>query len=76
MLEFWRMRDRRLITTALLLAGVVLALYGRTVRHGFIGYDDSMYIYENPTVTGGLTATGFSAAFHFQAANWHPLTGC
>lgn len=52
-----------------------LAVYGRVINHHFINLDDDIYIYENPTVTAGLTVRGLAWAFTtFHAANWHPLT--
>jgi protein O-mannosyl-transferase len=52
-----------------------LAVYWQTSGHGFIRLDDGQYVYENPMVQAGLTASGFDWAFTtFTAANWHPLT--
>ena len=57
-----------------LLLSVVL-VFGQTVRHEFINFDDNNYVYENPQVTHGLTAQGIAWAFtHVHASNWHPLT--
>jgi len=55
---------------------VALALvFGRTVGHDFVNYDDREYVYNNPSVTGGLTGSGVVWAFtHGYMANWHPLT--
>ena len=39
----------------LLAVGLV---FGQTVRHEFIGYDDDGFVYENPHVTPGLTLSG------------------
>jgi hypothetical protein len=36
---------------------LALAVYAQTGGHGFIGYDDDQYVYENPIVRGGLTAS-------------------
>jgi tetratricopeptide (TPR) repeat protein len=46
------------------------------IRHnGFVNYDDSGYITENPIVTGGITHDSVILAFtKLYAANWHPLT--
>ncbi len=61
------------ISIALLLA--VVLVFGQTVRHDFVSYDDQQYVYENPRVTGGLTARGIAWAFTTDHAfNWHPLT--
>jgi Flp pilus assembly protein TadD len=57
------------------LAAVTLAVFGQTLRHEFVNYDDDAYVYENPAVTGGLTFRGIEVAFtHGSAENWDPLT--
>ena len=59
---------------ALILLAVAL-VFGQTVRHQFINYDDQDYVYDNPSVARGLTAQGIVWAFtHFHSGNWHPLT--
>ncbi len=59
----------------LLLAAVTLAVFGPTLRYGFVNYDDDAYVYENPAVAGGLTFKGIVQAFvHGSAENWDPLT--
>ena len=59
---------------ALLLLAVAL-VFGQTVGHEFINYDDDQYVYENPQVTGGLTARAVAWAITAgHASNWHPLT--
>ncbi|MSR63395.1 MAG: tetratricopeptide repeat protein [Planctomycetes bacterium] len=57
---------------ALLVA--VLALYARTAAHGFVAYDDPLYVSANEVVQRGLTLDGLRWAFGFHAGNWHPLT--
>lgn len=50
-------------------------VFGQTLRHEFVNYDDDTYVYENPTITAGLTVAGVARAFtHSHARNWHPLT--
>ncbi|HVF71129.1 MAG TPA: tetratricopeptide repeat protein [Chthoniobacterales bacterium] len=57
------------------LAALVWAVFGQTVGHQFINFDDGPYIYENPYVSRGLTMQGVVWAFtHVHASNWHPLT--
>jgi protein O-mannosyl-transferase len=57
------------------LALITLVVFGQTVRHDFIGYDDNEYVYENPVVAQGLTLRGLMWAFSgAHALNWHPLT--
>ena len=58
-----------------LLVLAVLLVFGQTVRHQFVTYDDHNYLYENPQVSGGLTVQGIVWAFTTtHANNWHPLT--
>ena len=59
----------------LLLALVTLLAY-LPLRHcGFVVYDDSDYVTDNPVVQNGLTRVGVAWAFTtWHAGNWHPLT--
>jgi len=53
----------------------VTLVFGQTLLHGFVDYDDSSYVYENPQVARGLTVEGVALAFsQSHAFNWHPLT--
>ncbi|HZA38419.1 MAG TPA: tetratricopeptide repeat protein [Candidatus Baltobacteraceae bacterium] len=57
------------------LAGVTWTVFGQTLQHDFINYDDNLYIYENPDIVSGLTRPAILWAFtHAHAGNWHPLT--
>src|SRR3989475_2781406 len=50
-------------------------VFGQTLGHDFINYDDQTYVYENTKITGGLNLAGIAWAFgHVHAQNWHPLT--
>ena len=64
--------------TSLIALGLVVlavAAYGRVGQFGFVDFDDSEYVYENPQVRAGLTLEGAMWAFTTtRAANWHPLT--
>ena len=58
-----------------LLAAAVLVVYGQTLRHDFIDFDDDRYVTANPVVLDGLTRDGLAWAFTTRhEANWHPLT--
>jgi Flp pilus assembly protein TadD len=58
-----------------LLVVAVFLVFGQTLRHDFINYDDEDYFYANPHVKAGLTWSGVTWAFRTgYAANWHPLT--
>jgi protein O-mannosyl-transferase len=50
-------------------------VFGQTLRHDFINYDDPHYVYENTEITSGLSIGGIAWAFsHIHSMNWHPLT--
>ena len=50
-------------------------VFGQTLWHDFINYDDPRYVYENTKITGGLSISGIVWAFtHVHSLNWHPLT--
>ena len=58
-----------------LLALAVLTIYAQTANYGYVAYDDDQYVYQNPWVKAGLTASNIGWAFTtFFYANWHPLT--
>jgi tetratricopeptide (TPR) repeat protein len=57
------------------LAAVVWVIFGQTLHHEFINFDDNDYVYENPTVNGGLTLNGIATMFaHVECNFYHPLT--
>ncbi len=57
------------------LLAITWIVFGRTVRFDFLNYDDSYYVYQNPSVSNGLTYAGFILAFTRPlVGNWHPLT--
>ena len=57
------------------LAVLTWMVFGQTLWHDFINYDDPRYVYENAKITGGLSISGISWAFtHIHSLNWHPLT--
>src|SRR5207302_187081 len=65
----------KLLGVSLGLAALVWVVFGQTLTHGFVNFDDGTYVYRNPDVTQGITADGIKWAFsHVVAANWHPLT--
>jgi tetratricopeptide (TPR) repeat protein len=55
----------------LLAVGLV---FGQTVRHAFVNYDDTVYVCGNPYVAAGLTAQGIAWAFTNRAIYWGPMT--
>jgi tetratricopeptide (TPR) repeat protein len=63
------------IVICLLLVAIVWIVFGQTLGHEFINYDDHEYVYENPRITSGLSLGGIGWAFtHVHSSNWHPLT--
>src|ERR1700737_3916632 len=59
----------------ILLAGLVWLVFGQTLRHQVVNFDDESYIYANPVVSRGLTPQAIGWAFtHIVSHNWHPLT--
>jgi protein O-mannosyl-transferase len=52
-----------------------LLVFWQVHNFGFVNYDDTIYVYENPHVLNGLTGDGVIWAFTTnRSANWHPLT--
>jgi protein O-mannosyl-transferase len=65
----------QMAAVCLVLAVFTFAVFGQTLTHEFVNYDDNEYVYENPMVARGLTFKGLVWAFtHVHSANWHPLT--
>jgi len=59
----------------LALVAITWFVFGQTLRHDFVNFDDHVYVYENPLVLRGLSTEGIIGAFtHTHALNWHPLT--
>jgi tetratricopeptide (TPR) repeat protein len=57
------------------LAVLTWVVFGQTLWHDFINYDDPRYVYENTEITSGLSIGGIAWAFtHIHSMNWHPLT--
>jgi hypothetical protein len=70
------LNDRRTVLgVCAFLAAIVWAVFGQTLRHEFINYDDGDYVFQNSEVAQGLTLKGIIWAFTgVHADNWHPLT--
>ena len=57
------------------LAGITWLVFGQTLGHQFVTYDDPEYVYTNPDIVRGLSLPGIVWAFaHNVAGNWHPIT--
>lgn len=72
------LRHRSYTTPLAICVGLVALtwlVFGQTLGHDFVNYDDPNYVYENPRITAGISFTGVAWAFtHIHAQNWHPLT--
>src|SRR5437868_11212946 len=59
-------------------AGIIILIwivFGQTLGHDFVNYDDKTYVYGNSLVSSGLTVHGVRQAFvDTYTKNWHPLT--
>ena len=54
---------------------LIWIVFGQTLGHDFVNYDDKTYVYGNSLVSEGLSLHGFAQAFvDRQTNNWHPLT--
>jgi hypothetical protein len=70
-------RNDRLITIAvcIFLTAIIWIVFGQTLGHEFINFDDDRYVYENTQISRGLTLDGFKWLLtHSHASLWHPLT--
>jgi tetratricopeptide (TPR) repeat protein len=53
---------------------VTCAVYGPVRSYPFVGYDDPLYLYENPRLSDGLTWHGFNWALTTGLDQWMPVT--
>src|SRR5207302_824708 len=54
---------------------ITWAVFGQTIGHQFVNYDDPLYVLENAHVRAGLSWNSILWAFtHVHSQNWHPLT--
>ena len=66
---------RRSLVVGLGLFFITLALYWPATHFPFTGYDDQLYVYENPHVNQGLSWASLRwASTAVVVANWHPVT--
>src|ERR1700739_3277135 len=71
MKQFWSTR----LSIAAFLVAITWAVFGQTVHHQLVNYDDPLYVFENAHVRAGLSWHGIAWAFtHIHSQNWHPLT--
>ncbi len=63
------------VCVCIVIAVLTWIVFGQTLRHDFVNYDDPRYVYQNTKITSGLNMAGVAWAFsHIHAENWHPLT--
>jgi protein O-mannosyl-transferase len=63
------------LAICLFLALAVWAVFGQTLHHEFVNYDDSLYVTQVAQVQTGLSWEGLKWAFtSLRAGSWHPLT--
>jgi Tfp pilus assembly protein PilF len=68
-------RSWLIIGVCMFLTVLTWVVFGQTLWHDFINYDDPRYVYENTRITSGLSLSGIAWAFsHIHSMNWHPLT--
>jgi len=68
--------DRRItVAVCVFLSVIIWIVFGQTLGHDFINYDDPQYVTENSHITAGLTCEGLTWFLtHSHASLWHPLT--
>jgi tetratricopeptide (TPR) repeat protein len=69
----WRV-SLRLFLPVLVLVGLVVLVFGQSMDHQFLNYDDDSYVYRNKFVSKGLTWEGVVHAFtEKEIGLWNPL---
>ena len=64
-----------IVCVCIFLALLTWIVFGKTLWHDFVNYDDPRYVYQNTKITSGLNIAGIAWAFsHIHSENWHPLT--
>lgn len=57
------------------LATLTWLVFGQTLQHDFVNYDDDAYVHLQPEIVRGVTLPGIGWTFtHVHSGNWHPLT--
>jgi tetratricopeptide (TPR) repeat protein len=68
-------RNREVIAISVLLVALVFGVFGQTIGHGFVNFDDDKYVYNNPLILKGLSIGGLRWALTYgDIGHWHPLT--
>ena len=69
--------SKRLVAIGIcaVLAAITWLVFGQTLGHQFVSFDDPQYVYGNRDVAAGLSLGGIAWGFtHIIAGNWHPIT--
>ncbi len=67
--------ERAALLISAALAVMVWGVFGQTLRHEFVNFDDNLYVYENPAVELGLSRAGVARAFTGRYVGiWLPFT--
>jgi tetratricopeptide (TPR) repeat protein len=68
-------QPRLIFVVCLVLAAITFVVFGQTITHEFVAYDDPQYVFGNRMVQQGLTMKGFLWALTYgEIGHWHPLT--
>src|SRR4029077_16170623 len=70
-------RDDRRITIAvcIFLTAIIWLVFGQTLGHEFINFDDARYVYENRGVSRSCPLDGLKGFLsQSHGSLWHPLT--
>lgn len=64
-----------LLALSAVIVAITWAVFGQTLGHQFVNYDDPFYVSENPQIEAGLNWQNILWAFtHVHSNNWHPFT--
>src|SRR5215467_10420921 len=64
-----------IVALCLAIIAAVWLVFGQTLGHQFVNFDDESYVYANPVVSRGLSWSAIAWSLsHVVSHNWHPLT--
>jgi tetratricopeptide (TPR) repeat protein len=71
--KFWKQSRHQAAAVCFFILVAVVLVFGQTVTHEFVNYDDDKYVYQQRSITGGLTARSLVWAFTTgEGRDWHP----
>jgi protein O-mannosyl-transferase len=63
------------VAICVVIVALIWVVFGQTLGHDFVNFDDKTYVYGNSLVSAGLSWHGLGRAFvDTYTKNWHPLT--